>query len=86
MLPAEVEFLLFVSGVPNNAISKDSTVPFACPMCAEQSTGVLVAVEMGCKSTDTVPKHNPEHRHICQHKNKLPMDTDQNEVWFQNGI
>lgn len=36
MLPAEGKFLLFVSDDSNNAIiSKEDTVPFACPVCAE---------------------------------------------------
>lgn len=79
MFPAEVVSLLFVPGVSNNAISKDSTVPCACPVCGEWSTKECWLLwQWDARAQETVSKTNPQNTHIRRHKNELPVDTDPN--------
>ena len=50
MLPVEALFLLFVSGVSNKGISKDSTAPCACPVCG----GAAAAAAKSLQSCPTL--------------------------------
>lgn len=87
MLPAEVEFLLFVSGVSNNAISKGGIVPFARPLCGEWGTK-----SAGCCGNKTQERKklslstSPGHKHICQHRNKLPETQPKTRLGFNMGF
>lgn len=79
MLPAEVGFLLFVSGVSNNAISKDSTVPCARPVSGEWSTRESWLLrQRDARAQETTflrPSHNTYTS--ASMENELPMDTEQ---------
>lgn len=83
VLPVEAGFLLFVSGVSNKGISKDSTVPCACPVCGEWSTKERWLLwQWDASAQKNIPKTNPHHArtHICQ------RTLSRTEVWLHNGI
>ena len=68
MLPVEAVFLLFVSGVSNKRISKDSTVPCACPVCGEWSTKERWLLwQWDARAQESVSKTNPQHTRAHTH-------------------
>jgi len=87
MLPAEVQFLLFVSGVSNNAFKGQHCSPLHV-LCVVSET----PKSAGCCG-NKMQEHkkpflstNPGHRHICQHRNKPPETQPKTSSGFNMGF
>lgn len=89
-LPVEAVFLRFVSGVSNKGISKDSTVPGACPVCGEWSTKECWLLwQWDARARKTVSKTDPQHARAhtaASVKMNCQPTLTKTELWLHNGI